>query len=184
LHPVLRTRSLKFRRFTDFVGQRRLVRYRQSSGVVLRTSDCIRQGLCSATEVSVLCMISARYSQLGQRTAPDLYYSLGSNMGLPLYNFILHYSSGTTAAVLNTLSLNQPPSLLYLPLKGERERLFCNVANRKGNIRQGASGDPHIKRDIQPTMAENGTGDLHCNYLPQTWVSGTAPASLNTIFYT
>jgi hypothetical protein len=62
----------------------------------------IRQGLRSAIEGSVICMISAIYTANQDRERQRRFvYSLGSNMGLPL-----HYSSGTAAAVLNTSSLD------------------------------------------------------------------------------
>jgi hypothetical protein len=51
----------------------------------------------------------------------DLLYSLSSNMGLPLPNFILHYSSGTAAAVLmmSSLDINLLPLLVISTSPGD-----------------------------------------------------------------
>jgi hypothetical protein len=48
-----------------------------------------------------------------------------------------------------------------MPVKGERERSFCNVTNRNRKYSTGRSiREPHNKRAIQPPRTENGTGDL------------------------
>jgi hypothetical protein len=58
----------------------------------------VRRGLYSAIEVSVICIISAQHNQPEHQNRYrhwQFLYGLGSNMGLPLRNFILHYSLGS-----------------------------------------------------------------------------------------